>query len=128
MPNYNPKPGRKFQKGQVANPLGAGAHNPVVKAAKKLTAETVARMIEVIANHPSDEMDSLKSMKLSFLEEFLLTGLIQARKKGDLDTLLKVLERVVGKVKEQVDHSGETTTRVIIENYISKGGNDERGN
>lgn len=119
MPKVPPV-GKRFQKGQVANPLGAAAHNPVVKAAKKLTAETVARMIEVIANQPSDEMEALKGLKLSFLEEFLLHGLIQARKKGDLDTLLKVLERVVGKVKEQVDHSGETTTRVIIENYVSK--------
>jgi flagellar biosynthesis component FlhA len=112
--------GRNIQKGQVLNPHGAGAHNPVVKAARKLTAETVARMIETIATHPSDELDTLKNMKLSFLEDFLLQGLIQAKRKGDLETLLKVLERVIGKVKDQVEHSGDQTTRVIIENYTRK--------
>jgi hypothetical protein len=112
--------GRDIAKGQVLNPHGAGAHNPIVKAARSLTAEQVAQMIIMIATHPDDEMDTLKAMKLTFMERFLLDGLIQAKRKGDLETLLKVLERVIGKVKDHVEHSGDQTTRVIIENYTRK--------
>jgi hypothetical protein len=120
MPNYNPKPGKKFQKGQVANPLGAAAHNPMVKAVRNLTKERVAEIIEEILTTDPADAHEMKGKAKTVMEAWLMAGIQKAVRNGDLTPLNALLDRLIGKVKDQVENSGETTARVIIENYVAK--------
>ena len=46
LSNKNPSPSIRFKNGQVANPRGAGAHDPVKRALKQLT---IVELREIIA-------------------------------------------------------------------------------
>ena len=103
MANKNAyKNGVAFKEGNCANPLGAKAHSPLVKAARKLSKEEVAEMIEIVATTPTEEIENIQLGHRSFLEDYLLKGLIKGYREGDLDLLMRVLERVIGKVKEDI--------------------------
>jgi hypothetical protein len=54
------------------------------------------------------------------MEAWLMAGIQKAVRNGDLVPLNALLDRLIGKVKDQVENSGETTARVIIENYVAK--------
>jgi hypothetical protein len=115
-----PPIGKRFQKGQVANPLGAAAHNPMVKAVRNLTKERVAEIIEdILKTDPANAAD-MKGKAKTLMELWLMAGIQKAIRNGDLVPLNALLDRLIGKVKDQVENSGETTARVIIENYVAK--------
>ena len=115
-----PPIGKRFQKGQIANPRGAAAHNPVVKAVRNLTKERVAEIIEeILTTDPADALE-MKGKAKTLMELWLMAGIQKAVKNGDLAPLNALLDRLIGKVKDQVENSGETTTRVIVENYVAK--------
>lgn len=124
-----PPVGKRFQKGQVANPLGAAAHNPMVKAVRNLTKERVAEIIEEILTTDPADAHEMRGKTKTVMEAWLMAGIQKAVRNGDLVPLNALLDRLIGKVKDQVENSGETTARVIIENYVAKaraleGGND----
>lgn len=124
-----PPVGKRFQKGQVANPLGAAAHNPMVKAVRNLTKERVAEIIEEILTTDPADAHEMRGKAKTVMEAWLMAGIQKAVRNGDLVPLNALLDRLIGKVKDQVENSGETTARVIIENYVAKaraleGGND----
>lgn len=118
MSNPNPGPGKRIQKGQVLNPKGAGAHNPLVREIKKLTKETVAEMLQAILHSNPDEINNYKAKTL--LEDWVLKGIIVAKRKGDLAPLNALLDRVIGKVKDNVAVEGDVGIRIILEDYLSK--------
>jgi hypothetical protein len=115
-----PPIGKRFQKGQVANPLGAAAHNPMVKAVRNLTKERVAEIIEEILTTDPADAHEMRGKAKTVMEAWLMAGIQKAVRNGDLVPLNALLDRLIGKVKDQVENSGETTARVIIENYVAK--------
>jgi hypothetical protein len=115
-----PPVGKRFQKGQVANPLGAAAHNPMVKAVRNLTKERVAEIIEEILTTDPADAHEMRGKAKTVMEAWLMAGIQKAVRNGDLVPLNALLDRLIGKVKDQVENSGETTARVIIENYVAK--------
>ena len=115
--------GRDVQKGQVLNPLGARSHNPLVKEIRKLTKESVAHMLEIILHSSPDEINEYKAKTL--LEDWILKGIIVAKRKGDLAPLNALLDRVIGKVKDNVAVEGDVGIRIVLEDYLSK---DDSGN
>jgi hypothetical protein len=112
--------GRDIQKGQVLNPIGAKAHSPIVKAVRTLTKERVAEIIEGILTTDPADAHEMKGKAKTVMEAWLMAGIQKAVKNGDLVPLNALLDRLIGKVKDQVENSGETTTRVIVENYVAK--------
>ena len=112
--------GRDIQKGQVLNPHGAKTHNPMVKAVRNLTKERVAEIIEEILTTDPADAHEMRGKAKTVMEAWLMAGIQKAVKNGDLVPLNALLDRLIGKVKDQVENSGETTARVIIENYVAK--------
>lgn len=112
--------GKNWVKGQSGNPNGAAVHNPVVKAVRALTKERVAEIIEeILTTDPADAAE-MRGKAKTVMEAWLMAGIQKAVRNGDLVPLNALLDRLIGKVKDQVENSGETTTRVIVENYIAK--------
>ena len=112
--------GKNWVKGQSGNPTGGAAHNPVVKAVRALTKERVAEIIEEILTTDPADAHEMKGKAKTVMEAWLMAGIQKAVRNGDLVPLNALLDRLIGKVKDQVENSGETTTRVIVENYIAK--------
>jgi hypothetical protein len=112
--------GKNWVKGQSGNPIGAAAHNPMVKAVRNLTKERVAEIIEEILTTDPADAHEMKGKAKTVMEAWLMAGIQKAVRNGDLVPLNALLDRLIGKVKDQVENSGETTARVIIENYVAK--------
>lgn len=108
--------GRDVQKGQVLNPKGAGAHNPLVKEIRKMTKETVAEMLQLILHSDPEAITEYKPKTL--LEDWVLKGIIVAKRKGDLTPLNALLDRVIGKVKDNVAVEGDVGIKIILEDYL----------
>src|SRR5579872_2785914 len=111
-----PGPGRKFQKG---NKLSKG-RKPLTEQDKEVRALTKARLNEVVSkilNSTSAELEQMKADKTTdALTAWILSGAVKGIKTGDMDQLEKVLlNRTLGKVKEQVEVSGNGIQMIQVE-------------
>jgi hypothetical protein len=107
-----PRP--KFQKG---NKLGKG-RPPLTEQDKEVRALTKARLNEVISKILGSTPEEIIRMKedknTDALTAWILSGAVKGIKTGDMDQLEKVLlNRTLGKVKEQVEVSGNAVSVVI---------------
>ena len=95
----------KFVKGQIANPLGAGAHNKVKKALKRMITNNF--FCDIIDALMSGNMESLSKIandpNSSALKVGVARAIFTAAKKGDWATLQSIIERIVGKVPERIE-------------------------
>lgn len=103
MANPHPtKKGRLFKKGEVHNPLGAGAHNKELKAVKRLTQKEIADVGGFILNN---NLEALKTIRMdpesSVFKVWICSVAIVAITKGDAQALNVLLDRIVGKVKDE---------------------------
>jgi hypothetical protein len=101
MPNRNPPPGKRFVKGQVPNPRGAGAHNKEVKALRRLTHEAVAEVGSLILEGNKEELEKVvKNPDASALKVWMSGVALDGIKYRNVSTLNALLDRIVGKPKE----------------------------
>lgn len=128
MPNYNPKGGKKFVKGQVANPLGGGAHNQDVKQLRKLTADELEQVISLVVHGKLDELQAIARDKdANVLKIWIASIAVKAIQKGDPTALNALLDRVIGKVKDRVHFSGNANPESNVQIVVSlpKNGSEE---
>lgn len=104
----------RFKPGQSGNPLGGKLHNPELRAIKRLTAHEVAEIgtliisknltkLRAIVKDAKDNPDS----KHSGLKSWIAMVAIKGISKGDAHALDVLLNRLVGKVKERIELTGE---------------------
>lgn len=93
--------GRRFKKGEVHNPRGAGAHNKELKRIRQLSQEEVAQVGSFILGN---NLEALKAVRAdptsSVFKVWVCSVAITAINKGDAQALNVLLDRIVGKVKE----------------------------
>jgi hypothetical protein len=106
--NPNSKKNLKpFKKGNKANPLGAKAHN--VYSFKKLTREVVKDIVHMTTSgNVGDLQKIIHDKNSSALAVAFAACMVRMINKGDIDGIETMIQRVVGKVKDEVDlnHSG----------------------
>lgn len=112
----NPHPKHKFKKGVSPNPKGRPPMNELDRQVRKLTKERLNEIISKILTSTPEEIQRIKEDKATdALTAWILSGAAKGIKTGDMDQLEKVLlNRVLGKVKEQVEVSGEGLRPVIL--------------
>lgn len=98
----------QIKKGEVRNPLGAGAHDPMLKAVRRLSAAQVAEIGALVI---TSNLEGLKKIaenpNSSALQVWMATIAIRGVKTGDAHRLDILLNRLVGRVKETIELSGE---------------------
>lgn len=100
--------GKNFQKGQVSNPLGGGAITPQVRAIRKITMEHIEEVGEIILDGNLTKLSELaKDPSTSVLKVWIAKAAAEGIRKGDLSSLEMILNRMIGKVRDKVDVSGE---------------------
>lgn len=111
-----PGKGKPFSKG---NKLGKG--RPVLteeeKMLRKLTKAEVVELASLIlkGNRKAlTELNSEKNQQATIFQAMLAKVALRIMATGDMDALDKLLNRLIGKVKEEVEVSGEGLRPVIM--------------
>ncbi len=125
--------GKPFQKGNKANPLGGGAHNPALRAARKMTREELADIGGLLLNSSVEEIKAIiADPTTSITRRILLRQMIRADK-GSLAAANWIFERLVGKVQDDVKITAGVDIKVSSDQLASmaqaalkrtKGGNE----
>lgn len=113
MPKIPPL-GKRIQPGEVRNPRGAGAHDPIKKALKKLTVHELESVIGLILFSDPSQLKAESERDPTILKTWIASAALTGIKKGDLTHLTHLIDRVVGRVKERVEISGGTNSQVVL--------------
>lgn len=106
--------GKRFQKGQVANPLGGRAHNPEVKKIKKLTREELVDLGSLLLKVKQERLtDLVNDPETPGLKAWIASVAERGIKSGNMQTLDALLDRLIGKVeiKAKVDLRNPNTEK-----------------
>ncbi len=102
---------KPIKKGEIRNPLGGRAHNPVMKAFKSLTEAEMMEIGTLVLKGSLTELKAIKNNQenTSVLKAMLAGVAIRTIEKGDPTALDVLLNRLIGKVRENVHHTGLPT-------------------
>lgn len=121
MPKKLPEAARKtmFKKGQSGNPLGGKLHNPEIKLIKKLSEKELIEVATFVLQSKVGEIKArMKDPNTSVLQGMVLGLAAKIMTKGDASAFNALMDRMLGKVKDNVNFTGAVTTggtsRVII--------------
>ncbi len=104
-----------FKPGNCANPLGGGAHDPVGRAIRNLTKKELQDIANLVIKGDLKALRALpKKAGTTVLQIMLASVCIKIIEKGDMSSLNTLLDRLIGKVKDDVVVSGNTNARVLI--------------
>lgn len=107
--------GKNIQPGQVLNPIGANAHNPVTKALRKLTQEKLEEIADLILDGNRGSLTAIvASHEESSLRVAYAKAALNAMSRGDLSQIEIILNRLLGKVKDKVEHSGSVSLEELV--------------
>lgn len=110
---------KPFKKGQSGNPLGAAMHDPQVRALKALTKEEMIEVGSLVVKGSVEQLKEIaKDPNASALKCMIAAVAVRTISKGDPQALEVLLNRLIGKVKEEIKHTGipegHSTNLVIL--------------
>lgn len=107
-PKGSPQNLKYFQKGQSGNPEGGRKHDPELKKLKNLTQAELIEVGTFIVKGKMSELRALmKNPDTSALQAMVAGLAIKTMSKGDPAAFNALMDRLLGKVKEHIQHSGE---------------------
>lgn len=93
--------GRNFKKGQSGNPGGMTKEQA---KARHLTKETLKDLLNTLAGATMDDLRMIMDKRdTTALTRMIISGILSADASGDWRQIELVLQRLVGKVKDEVD-------------------------
>ena len=112
--------GRDFVKGVVTNPKGRPKVSSQLKEIKQLNATRLAELLNEFINMDKEALIAKSKDPSTTVFELIICSILKnAYDKGDQQRINFILDRLVGKVKDQVEHSGDGF-KIILEDYLSK--------
>jgi hypothetical protein len=96
----------RFKKGQSGNPNGGRAHDQEAKKIKKLTSSELQEVMNLVIKNDLDALQAIvKDKSNSVLKVWIASIAVKGIQKGDGSALDKLLERMVGKVRQDMAFS-----------------------
>lgn len=135
-PGKSGNPATQFKAGEKsANPKGRGKENPQKKAIKQLTQKKLLQLANKILNQDYSSLEKLlkkvadggQRETSSPLELLVASCVLKAIQKGDINTLEKLLDRMIGKVSDRLKIEGNSGPRVVI-SFPDNGRDNKNGN
>lgn len=109
MANPSPSLRNRFRPGNRANPRGASAHNPILKAIRSLTNEELLENLNLIVKGNAAQLKAIANDPHAPVVKAMIAAVAdRIITKGDMHALDMLLNRLVGKVKDEVHHQGDT--------------------
>lgn len=98
--------GRPFVKGQSGNPLGGKLQNKELMAVRKLSKPELAEIATLIISGDINMINQIRNdPDETPLRKWICAVVSKGIQNGDMGTLNALLDRVVGKVKDEVEVS-----------------------
>ena len=106
--------GKRFQKGQVANPLGGKAHDPVKRAIKALTSQQILDASLLLSQYTIKELKQmLFDGELPAMQATLVTLLVDAHDKKEMGKTEFIMDRLIGPVATKTELTGKNGAPLI---------------
>lgn len=110
--------GNDIKKGEVRNPAGRPPTPEYLKAGKKITKLKFQEILHKYCNHSLEELKLVFSRKTTpALDLVVIKILIEAIRKGDEKKLGFLLDRIIGKVKDEVEVTGDGLSQGVVVNF-----------
>ncbi len=97
--------GRDFQPGEVANPSGRTPLPPALKESKRLNKTTLEEIINKYLWDSEAAARAAEDAKTPPVERWLVAIIAKGLATGDWSGFEWIAQRLVGKVKEQIEHT-----------------------
>lgn len=99
--------GKKYVKGQPSsNPTGAGGKDPEKRMLKKFLKEDFRDAIALVTKSTLFDLQNILKDPTTPVDKMVMaSAMIKSIKDGNVDQLIRLAEIVIGKPKEQVEHS-----------------------
>lgn len=101
-----------WKPGESGNPGGRPADSPELKALKRLTKEELTEVASLIVKGGIKDLEALKENG-SVLQRMVASVAIRIMNKGDMFHLDVLLNRLIGKVKDEVQVN-DGRSRIVI--------------
>lgn len=106
---------KPFKKGISGNPSGRSPLSPEEKKLRKMTKEQFKEVGDLIVNGKWDELEDVESdPNATVIQRMVCKALIVAHGKGDWHTVNLLLDRLIGRVKEEIDISLPKPTVILL--------------
>jgi len=113
--NPNPNPAGRWKKGQSGNLLGGRKHDPDIKRLKNLTKSELIEVGNLIVKGTVQELrEKAADPSASVIQTMISAVAVKIMKQGDMQSLNVLLDRLIGKVKDEIHHSGDLPGQVIV--------------
>lgn len=110
--------GRNFEKG---NPGGPGRPNRKITEIRKINKYVIDELLHKYSYMPFSELPAVvKDKETNALEALIASVYFHGVKNGDQLRLNFLLDRLIGKVKDEVDHNVKVDLHTQIVDLISK--------
>lgn len=104
----------QFKRGVSGNPSGRPRVTPEMKRLRELTSEEITQIGKVIVFGTNEDLDTVLYASTSHvLQKWIASVAKRGIQRGDVHSLNALLDRLVGKVTEKIEHKGLALT--IIE-------------
>jgi hypothetical protein len=118
MANPNPKPPPKhgqIKKGEVRNPLGAGAHNPLTRALRNITIESYREIIRLVMTSDVAGIKAIaENPKSTGLQVGIAVAFLKAIKSGDYAVIERIAERIIGKIPDELNVTANASVNAKV--------------
>lgn len=115
MGHKSPPQHTKWKKGQSGNPSGGRAHDPALKAVRNLTKNELVTIGNLIIKNDFNTLLELsKRDDATTLQRMIAAVAVRIVNNGDMAAFDVLLNRLVGKVKDEILHQGEINAPQII--------------
>lgn len=114
--------GKNFEKGHAPylDSPGRPPVTPVIKQLKAFNQEALIKILTTLSTATVTELAAMsKDPTKTILEMTIISIWKKAYELGDQQRINFILDRLIGKTKEQIEHTGDGF-RVVIEDYLGK--------
>jgi uncharacterized protein DUF5681 len=114
MPKEKKLVGRTWKKGESGNPKGRPPVPADIRAAQKLNRVALARVLDRMINYTQRELEQiLMNPNSGILETAVGAILLKSIEEADHMRLNFILDRLIGRVKDEVEHSFPRPTIIV---------------
>lgn len=105
-----------FKKGNCANPLGARAHNPMLRALRSISAKMLVEIVDDIITSPRYELERIfNDPETPAAKALIIRSVLDGIEAGSFEKLEQLLNRTIGPVSKKVDLSVGAAPGQVLE-------------
>ena len=101
---------RPIKKGEIRNPQGGRAHNPMLRALKQYSSDIFSQVMQEVLTANSDQLKEMMrpGPDSNSLRRLVATAMDKAIQSGNYDFVERIADRLIGKIPDKIDLTANT--------------------